>query len=161
MSKILIDEATVKLALEALQWCHGGEPCGTAEAITALQEALAKQPAQQQKPLVIYSPIETRSQMDGKHPNDNEPLDTDTFYYLNERGDDRGQGLCVYWKWGYAAGWNDHKRHIAKPAQRPWVGLTLERKMDMAESYFTDEWAINRAIQLLSGCENALKEENT
>ena len=46
------------------------------------------------------------------------------------------------------------------PPQRPWVGLTLERKMDMAESYFTDEWAINRAIQLLSGCENALKEEN-
>lgn len=50
MSKILIDEATVKLALEALQWCHGGEPCGTAEAITALQEALAKQPAQQEPP---------------------------------------------------------------------------------------------------------------
>jgi len=50
MSKILIDEATVKLALEALQWCHGGEPCGTADAITALQEALAKQPAQQEPP---------------------------------------------------------------------------------------------------------------
>ena len=45
--------------------------------------------------------------------------------------------------------------------KREWVGLTLERKMDMAESYFTDEWAINRAIQLLSGCENALKEKNT
>jgi hypothetical protein len=49
---------------------------------------------------------------------------------------------------------------VRADAQRPWVGLTLERKMDMAESYFTDEWAINRAIQLLSGCENALKEEN-
>jgi hypothetical protein len=31
----------MKLALEALQWCHGGEPCGTAEAITALEEVLA------------------------------------------------------------------------------------------------------------------------
>jgi hypothetical protein len=51
--------------------------------------------------------------------------------------------------------------YTSPPAQRPWVGLTLERKMDMAESYFTDEWAINRAIQLLSGCETALKEENT
>ena len=49
---------------------------------------------------------------------------------------------------------------VRADAQCPWVGLTLERKMDMAESYFTDEWAINRAIQLLSGCENALKEEN-
>jgi hypothetical protein len=31
----------LKLALEALEWCHGGEPCGTAEAITAIKEALA------------------------------------------------------------------------------------------------------------------------
>jgi hypothetical protein len=34
------DEA-LKLALEALEWCQGGEPCGTAEAITAIKEALA------------------------------------------------------------------------------------------------------------------------
>ena len=32
----------IKLALEALKWCHGGEPCGTAEAITAIEEALAQ-----------------------------------------------------------------------------------------------------------------------
>jgi hypothetical protein len=51
--------------------------------------------------------------------------------------------------------------HLVYPtAQRTWVGLTLEIKMDMAESYFTDEWAINRAIQLLSGCEAALRSEN-
>ena len=50
---------------------------------------------------------------------------------------------------------------FSTPPQRAWVGLTLERKMDMAESYFSDEWAINRAVQLLNGCENALKKENT
>ena len=33
----------LKLALEALEWCHGGEPCGTAEAITAIKAALAQQ----------------------------------------------------------------------------------------------------------------------
>ena len=32
----------LKLALEALEWCHGGEPCGTAEAITAIKAALAQ-----------------------------------------------------------------------------------------------------------------------
>jgi hypothetical protein len=32
----------MKLALEALQWCHGGEPCGTSEAITAIEEVLAE-----------------------------------------------------------------------------------------------------------------------
>jgi len=32
----------MKMALEALKWCHGGEPCGTAEAITAIEKALAE-----------------------------------------------------------------------------------------------------------------------
>jgi hypothetical protein len=38
----------LKLALEALEWCQGGEPCGTAAAIAAIKEALA-QPAQETK----------------------------------------------------------------------------------------------------------------
>jgi len=33
----------LKLALEALEWCHGGEPCGTGEAITAIKAALAQE----------------------------------------------------------------------------------------------------------------------
>jgi len=37
----------MKLALEALKWCHGGEPCGTAEAITAIKEALAEHAMQE------------------------------------------------------------------------------------------------------------------
>jgi len=36
----------LKLVLEALKWCHGGEPCGTAEAIAVVEKALA-QPAQE------------------------------------------------------------------------------------------------------------------
>ena len=39
-------QEALKLALEALEWCHGGEPCGTAEAIAAIKEALA-QPEQE------------------------------------------------------------------------------------------------------------------
>ncbi len=31
----------LKLVLEALKWCHGGEPCGTAEAIAVVEKALA------------------------------------------------------------------------------------------------------------------------
>ena len=33
------DELT--LVLEALKWCHGGEPCGTSEAIAVVEKALA------------------------------------------------------------------------------------------------------------------------
>ena len=41
----------LKLVLEALKWCHGGEPCGTAEAIVAIKEALA-QPQEALKALI-------------------------------------------------------------------------------------------------------------
>ena len=36
----------LKMVLEALKWCHGGEPCGTAEAIAVVEKALA-QPEQE------------------------------------------------------------------------------------------------------------------
>ena len=36
----------LKLVLDALKWCHGGEPCGTAEAIAVVEKALA-QPEQE------------------------------------------------------------------------------------------------------------------
>ena len=56
--------------------------------------------------------------------NDKEPRDPDSYPYLDARGDDRGQGLDSYWKWGYAAGWNDCKKHTATtrapaPAETP------------------------------------------
>ena len=35
------DELT--LVLDALKWCHGGEPCGTAEAIAVVEKALAQE----------------------------------------------------------------------------------------------------------------------
>lgn len=43
----------LKLVLEALKWCHGGEPCGTAEAIAVVEKALA-QP--EQEPVAWFSP---------------------------------------------------------------------------------------------------------
>ena len=41
----------LKLVLEALKWCHGCEPCGTAEAITVVEKALA----QEQEPVAFAS----------------------------------------------------------------------------------------------------------
>ena len=46
----------LKLVLEALKWCHGGEPCGTAEAIAVVEKALA-QPEQEP---VAYINVEER-----------------------------------------------------------------------------------------------------
>jgi hypothetical protein len=46
----------LNLVLEALKWCHGGEPCGTAEAIAVVEKALA-QPEQEP---VAYINVEER-----------------------------------------------------------------------------------------------------
>ena len=48
------DELT--LVLDALKWCHGGEPCGTAEAIAVVEKTLA-QPEQEP---VAYINVEER-----------------------------------------------------------------------------------------------------
>ena len=45
------DELT--LVLEALKWCHGGEPCGTSEAIAVVEKALAQS---KQKPVAWKLP---------------------------------------------------------------------------------------------------------
>ena len=151
--------------------------------ITALREALAEQPAQQEPKIDIY-----RSFEQWKNGSVLEHGVPRTEYYSEAQLDLVEMG----WNYGYDAGRAveqvlDKKAenarelgldyepaqqepaakhyvdggHLVYPtAQRTWVGLTLEIKMDMAESYFTDEWAINRAIQLLSGCEAALRSEN-
>ena len=46
----------LNLVLDALKWCHGGEPCGTAEAIAVVEKTLA-QPEQEP---VAYINVEER-----------------------------------------------------------------------------------------------------
>lgn len=96
-------------------------------------------------PTVIYSPIQVNShavEMGREHPNNCETPDEDRFKYLDLRGDDKGQGLSVYWKWGHAAGWNDHKKHVAA-TQAPAVArqpLTAhQRAVGFGESSLTDD----------------------
>lgn len=57
-----MSKEAMKLALEALEWCHGGEPCGTAEAITALREALAGQKSGIKQVIELYDSPDQPSQ---------------------------------------------------------------------------------------------------
>lgn len=60
-----------------------------------------------------YVPVNAGTRnADGQHPKDDEPRTDACIAALNARGDDRGQGLDGYWKWGFAAGFN-----AAAPAQ--------------------------------------------
>jgi hypothetical protein len=40
----------LNLVLDALKFCHGGEPCGTAEAIAVIEKALAQRSEPSGKP---------------------------------------------------------------------------------------------------------------
>lgn len=86
-------------------------------AIKALVRRLAALASQAEPVAIHYVPIETRShaEKNGRHPNDNEARDDLMRAEFSRMGDDRGQGLCTYWKWAFAAGWNAHKR-AATPA---------------------------------------------
>jgi hypothetical protein len=68
-------QEALKLALEALEWCHGGEPCGTAEAITAIKKALA----QEQEPVAWQ--FMNGSNFRKRRPDDFVDLDSDGLPY--------------------------------------------------------------------------------
>lgn len=51
-------QEALKLALEALKWCHGGEPCGTAEAIAVVEKALAQPDTDMRYTIALQRAIE-------------------------------------------------------------------------------------------------------
>jgi hypothetical protein len=56
---------------------------------------------------VKYVPVDCRLRdSNWQHPKDDEPRTEACQAALQERGDDVGQGLDGYWKWGFAAGFN-------------------------------------------------------
>ena len=66
---------------------------------------------------------------DQHNGNDTEPRDLDREQYLDARGDGRGQGLDSYWKWGHAAGWNDHKA-LASTTPQPTVSADVAKLVE-------------------------------
>lgn len=111
---ILIDEATVKLALEGLEEIHPGNMTPIAEeawkkAITAMRETLAEQPA----------PMIRGDIRDGLV--DDEPAQQHIEHCLWARN---GNQPCPH----------------VQPAQRTWVGLTDDERLEVAEIDGSDEW---------------------
>jgi hypothetical protein len=82
---------------------------------TAIPLYLAPTTSTVSAPTVEYVPIAVNphDEAGGRHPNDKTPADPECQKALDARGDDSGQGLAPYWKWGFRAGWHDHKRITA------------------------------------------------
>jgi len=140
----------LKLVLDALKWCHGGEPCGTAEAIAVVEKALA-QPEQFCDANCVWT---------DHHPDcklaqpQQEPV---AWMYQEYRDDDQ-------------FGWRDeilftpppndpiYFRNITPvythPPQRTWVGLTLD-EIALLHANYPNPQGFALALQA------KLKERNT
>lgn len=62
---------------------------------------------------IRYVPINTKDYI--KHPNDKTLPNAACSAALDERGDDKGQGLDPYWKWGFRQGFDAAQAAIAQP----------------------------------------------
>ena len=107
----------LKLVLEALKWCHGGEPCGTAEAIAVVEKALA----QEQEPVAciykgyLYMAHEFQS---GQVPVDSQPLYTTSPHrtWVGLTNKERSELVTLH------HGWNEYGQAIeAKLKEKNFV----------------------------------------
>ena len=126
-------QEALKLALEALEWCHGGEPCGAAEAIAAIKEALAQHDSVQVKPEPEQEPVAWQF-MNGSNFRKRRP---DDFVDLDSDG-------LPYWKPLYT-----------RPPQRTWVGLTDDEQQQVYEQWQDGGWGV-----FYNAIEAKLKEKN-
>jgi hypothetical protein len=91
----------------------GANDCALESLLRALQNNTPLS-TDQRSAIWLLLNSERGSRKEPHNGNDTEPRDPESFAYLDGRGDDEGQGLDSYWKWGFAAGWNDHKKHAVK-----------------------------------------------
>jgi hypothetical protein len=129
----------MKLALEALEVCEqdGYIPVrSTRDAITALREALAEQPAYRAvKTYHAGKPVYVAEQ----------PAQEPAAWYRDE------DGIRMYYDTKY---WADSTPlYTSPPAQRTWIGLTDEEEVELWESTDSD-W------ELMKRTEAKLKERN-
>ena len=103
----------LKLVLEALKFCHGGEPCGTAEAIVVVEKALA-QPEQEP---VAWRTFDGEGGYDYRSYEDNESYADD----WSKRNPNH-------------AGWVDKLYTHSQPEQEP-VGYWKEHAQGMQRDY--------------------------
>jgi hypothetical protein len=146
----------LKLVLEALKWCHGGEPCGTAEAIAVIEKALAN--------VATNDTSKERVDEMQKQRHEQEPVTTVEDNSQQWKGMDGAIAFHLIER--HADGWNDIRKMMEEwlsantsPPQRTWVGLTNNDLQPIAEEYriLFGSWVHDFARAI----EAKLKEKNT
>jgi hypothetical protein len=132
------DELT--LVLDALKFCHGGEPCGTAEAIAVVEKALA-----------------------------NVATNDTSKEYVDEMQKQRHEQEPVAWVWVNNKGWlnygeTPHDMFKSSPLyphpQRTWVGLTDEEIDLVCVGLWSGGWRKKAMQDFAKAFEAKLKEKN-
>lgn len=102
---------------------------------------------------IVYVPIEVdpHAEAGGRHPNDTTPSDARCEAVLDTMGDDKDQGLCSYWKWGFHAGW----LAAISRAPQPVSGAVDEREALLS----TLKTALERASDALNATYIAKPED--
>ena len=153
-----MSQEAMKLALEALEWCHGGEPCGTAEAITALREALEEQKSGIKQVIELYDSPDQPAQQ--------EPVAFYVYKPTLPRGN-LGNVSDGDLPWVYdqdpSSGYSARMLVYTTPPQRTWVGLTDVEWMNIVNK--DQAWFGQRpdevAHEVAKLVEAKLKEKNT
>ena len=154
-----MSKEAMKLALEALEPVStfgrvGSRDVDTAkaqEAIAALREALAEQPAQQeQQPVWRTGGGIPRF----KQPAQQEPVAAQSVMTVRIWRDKNSDQNAEFKNWHKLPD-GEHILYTSPPAQRTWVGLTQEEFRDFASTFEYGTGGLIRAI------EAKLKEKNT
>ena len=133
----------LKLVLEALKWCHGGEPCGTAEAIAVIEKALAN---------VATNDI-SKEYVDEMQKQRHEQEPVAWMKRINMPGDDWDAYDFSVNQYG------DFQTPLyTTPPQRTWQGLTDEEIAQGCKESWVTEQAWQSAVWW---AEAKLKEKNT
>jgi len=135
----------MKQMVEALEWCHGGEPIGTAEAIKVGKQAIAELESQEPVAWLL-----TEKNINSLQVNSIQLL-------INRLKHAHHTDLCVRIngqdEW-FQADWLKHMVR-ATPPQRTWVGLTDEER-----EKHRDDWHSNIHDKEFKAIEAKLKQKN-
>lgn len=146
----------LQLVLNALKWCHGGEPCGTSEAIAVVERALAN----------VATNDTSKEYVDEmqKQRHEQEPVATVENNSQQWKGMDGAIAFHLIER--HADNWSDARKMMEEwlsantsPPQRTWVGLTNNDLQPIAEEYriLFGSWVHDFARAI----EAKLKEKNT
>ena len=145
----------LKLVLDALKWCHGGEPCGTAEAIAVVEKALA-----QSEQFCDANCVWTDHHPDCKLAQpEQEPVACIVKGCINDKSQGRFVGdLCSPCHAFIATGKGNYSQAY-RNTQRTWVGLTDEQ---IDACWNKDLWKEKQPHRIFAkAIESKLKEVNT